>query len=143
MRRFFLRVFFSHSYSKGTYGVVFKAKDKQTGRIVALKKILLQGDDEGVPATSIREIALLKEVSQHRNIVQLLEVINENSKLFLAFEFLDKDLKGYMNSVNGPIDPQLIKSYMYQLVLGINFCHMHRGIFFFGFLFVFLLTDFQ
>jgi serine/threonine protein kinase len=73
-----------------------------------------------VPATSIREIALLKEVSQHRNIVQLLEVINEvhspslslclylscnaleqNSKLFLAFEFLDKDLKGYMNSVVG------------------------------------------
>lgn len=92
-----------------------------------MKKILLQGDDEGVPATSIREIALLKEVSQHRNIVQLLEVINENSKLFLAFEFLDKDLKGYMNSVVGPIDPHLIKSYMYQLVLGINFCHMHRG----------------
>ena len=49
----------------------------QTGRIVALKKIILQNDDEGVPATSIREIALLKEVSQHRNIVQLLEVINE------------------------------------------------------------------
>lgn len=111
---------------KGTYGVVFKAKDKQTGRIVALKKIILQGEDEGVPATSIREIALLKEVSQHRNIVQLLEVINENSKLFLAFEFLDKDLKGYMNSVAGPIDPQLVKSYMYQLTLGINFCHMHR-----------------
>ena len=63
---------------------------------------------------------------QHRNIVQLLEVINENSKLFLAFEFLDKDLKGYMNSVVGPIDPHLIKSYMYQLTLGINFCHMHR-----------------
>jgi hypothetical protein len=36
----------------------------KTGKIVALKKILLQGDDEGVPATSIREIALLKEVSQ-------------------------------------------------------------------------------
>jgi cyclin-dependent kinase len=110
----------------GTYGVVFRAKDKQTGRIVALKKILLQGDDEGVPATSIREIALLKEVSQHRNIVQLLEVINENNKLFLAFEFLDKDLKGYMNSVVGPIDPNLTRSYMFQLCLGINFCHMHR-----------------
>ncbi len=106
--------------------MVFRAKDKQTGRIVALKKILLQADDEGVPATSIREIALLKEVSQHRNIVQLLEVINENNKLFLAFEFLDKDLKGYMNSVAGPIDPNLTRSYMYQLCLGINFCHMHR-----------------
>ncbi len=91
-----------------------------------MKKIILQGDDEGVPATSIREIALLKEVSEHRNIVQLLEVINENSKLFLAFEFLDKDLKGYMSSVQGPLDPNLIKSYMYQLVLGINYCHMHR-----------------
>lgn len=111
---------------KGTYGVVYKAKDNATGKLVALKKIILQNDDEGVPATSIREIALLKEVSQHRNVVQLLEVINENQKLFLAFEFLDKDLKAYMNSVQGPLDPDLIKSYLYQLVLGINFCHMHR-----------------
>ena len=111
---------------QGTYGVVFKAKDLQTGEFVALKKILLHGDDEGVPATSIREIALLKEVSQHRNIVQLKEVINENHKLYLAFEFLDKDLKNYMKSISGFLNPKLVKSYLYQLVLGINFCHMHR-----------------
>jgi cyclin-dependent kinase len=111
---------------KGTYGEVIKAKDRQTGRIVALKKIFLENDDEGVPGTSIREIALLKEVSQHRNIVQLIEVINEQSKLYLAFEFVDRDLKKYMDGVIGPIEPNLIKSYMFQLTLGINFCHMHR-----------------
>ena len=76
---------------------------------MALKKIIVQGEEEGVPATSIREIALLKEVSKHRNIVKLTDVINENHKLYLAFEFLDKDLKGFMNSINGLLPPELVK----------------------------------
>lgn len=54
---------------EGTYGVVYKAKDKNTGRIVALKKIRLDSEDEGVPSTSIREISLLKEL-RHPNIVK-------------------------------------------------------------------------
>ncbi len=54
---------------EGTYGVVYKAKDKNTGRIVALKKIRLDSEDEGVPSTSIREISLLKEL-RHTNIVK-------------------------------------------------------------------------
>ena len=111
---------------KGTYGVVYKAFDKKTGQYVALKKILVHGDEEGVPATSIREIALLKEVSKHRNIVKLTDVINENHKLYLAFEMLDKDLKGFMNSTPGMIPKDLVKSYNYQLLLGISFCHIHR-----------------
>jgi len=111
---------------KGTYGVVYKARDRKTNQIVALKKILVQGDEEGVPATSIREISLLKEVSKHRNIVKLNDVINENHKLYLSFEFLDKDLKGFMNSTPGLIPSDLVKSYMYQLTLGISFCHIHR-----------------
>jgi len=49
--------------SKGTYGVVYKAKDKQTGQIVALKRIRLEADDEGVPSTAIREVSLLKEMN--------------------------------------------------------------------------------
>ena len=47
---------------EGTYGVVYKAKDKETGQIVALKKIRLEAEDEGVPSTAIREISLLKEL---------------------------------------------------------------------------------
>jgi hypothetical protein len=52
----------------GTYGVVYKAKDKMTGELVALKKIRLEGEDEGVPSTALREISLLKEL-QHPNVV--------------------------------------------------------------------------
>lgn len=46
----------------GTYGVVYKAKDLSNNRIVALKKIRLEAEDEGVPSTAIREISLLKEL---------------------------------------------------------------------------------
>jgi len=46
----------------GTYGVVYKGKDTRTGAIVAMKKIRLESEDEGVPSTAIREISLLKEL---------------------------------------------------------------------------------
>jgi len=52
----------------GTYGVVYKGKHKKTNRIVALKKIRLESEEEGVPSTAIREISLLKELI-HPNIV--------------------------------------------------------------------------
>jgi serine/threonine protein kinase len=48
---------------EGTYGVVYKARDIRTGMIVALKKIRLEQEEEGVPSTAIREIALLKELN--------------------------------------------------------------------------------
>lgn len=54
----------------GTYGIVFKAKNKHTNELVALKKIRLENEDEGVPSTAIREITLLKELA-HPNIVWL------------------------------------------------------------------------
>lgn len=54
---------------EGTYGIVYKAKDRMTGEIVALKKIRLEAEDEGIPGTAIREISLLKEL-QHQNIVR-------------------------------------------------------------------------
>ena len=74
---------------EGTYGVVYKAKHLDTGRIVALKKIRLENEEEGVPSTAIREISILKEL-QHPNIVQLLDVIMTQQKLYLVFEFVDR-----------------------------------------------------
>lgn len=50
----------------GTYGVVYKARDVATNQIVALKKIRLEAEDEGVPSTAIREISLLKELKDER-----------------------------------------------------------------------------
>ena len=54
---------------EGTYGVVYKARDTTTGEFVALKKIRLESEDEGIPSTAIREISLLKEL-KHPNIVR-------------------------------------------------------------------------
>ncbi|KAJ1916258.1 Cyclin-dependent kinase catalytic subunit [Mycoemilia scoparia] len=111
---------------EGTYGVVYKARDKETGEIVAMKKIRLEADDEGVPSTAIREISILKEL-QHENIVRLLDIVHSDAKLYLVFEFLDMDLKKYMDSTapHG-LPPAQVKSYMHQLIKGVAFCHSHR-----------------
>jgi len=53
----------------GTYGVVYKARDVTSNEIVALKKIRLEAEDEGVPSTAIREISLLKELKDE-NVVR-------------------------------------------------------------------------
>eukprot|EP00232_Nephroselmis_pyriformis_P019008 CAMPEP_0182893668 /NCGR_PEP_ID=MMETSP0034_2-20130328/24611_1 /TAXON_ID=156128 /ORGANISM="Nephroselmis pyriformis, Strain CCMP717" /LENGTH=297 /DNA_ID=CAMNT_0025027425 /DNA_START=223 /DNA_END=1116 /DNA_ORIENTATION=- len=111
---------------EGTYGVVYKAKDKITGESVALKKIRLEQEDEGVPSTAIREISLLKEL-QHCNIVSLKDVVNSEKKLYLVFEFIELDLKKYMDSLQSQVIPaDAVKSYMYQMLRGIAYCHSHR-----------------
>ncbi|KAL7751464.1 Cyclin-dependent kinase catalytic subunit [Sorochytrium milnesiophthora] len=109
---------------EGTYGVVYKARHRVTGRIVALKKIRLDHDDDGLPSTSIREIALLKEL-HHPNIVSLDEIIHGDSQLYLVFEFLDYDLKKHLDAT--PVmSPHVVKSFMYQLLRGIAHCHARR-----------------
>ena len=57
------------SWLAGTYGVVYKARNKKNNSLVALKKIRLENEDEGVPSTAIREITLLKELT-HPNVVR-------------------------------------------------------------------------
>lgn len=110
---------------EGTYGVVYRAKDQKGNEIYALKKIRLQTEDEGVPSTAIREISLLKEL-QHKNIVQLLDVIHTQKKLTLVFEYIDKDLKKMMDdSEGGCLDISTAKSFLYQLIKGMDFIHKH------------------
>ena len=104
---------------EGTYGIVYKAKNRSTGRLVALKKIRLETEvrqldtlplkfynriyktdykAEGVPSTAIREISLLKEL-EHPNVVALIDVIHTNRKLYLVFEFIDMDLRKFMGKI--------------------------------------------
>ncbi len=54
---------------------LLQAKDKKTGELLALKKIRLEAEDEGIPSTAIREISLLKQL-QHPNIVRLYDVVS-------------------------------------------------------------------
>ncbi|EIE22685.1 hypothetical protein WJX75_008026 [Coccomyxa subellipsoidea] len=111
---------------EGTYGVVYKARDRVNGQTIALKKIRLEQEEEGIPSTAIREISLLKELQQ-RNVVRLEDVIHSENRLYLVFEFLDLDLKKHMDS-NPDIcrDHRLVKVYLHQMLLGITYCHAHR-----------------
>ena len=132
----------------GTYGVVYKARDLTTKdqRIVALKKIRLEAEDEGVPSTAIREISLLKEMNDP-NIVRLLNIVHaDGHKLYLVFEFLDLDLKKYMEALpvsqggrgkalpegsglagqSLSMDDKMVKKFMMQLCQGVRYCHAHR-----------------
>uniref|UniRef100_A0A8I6Y392 [RNA-polymerase]-subunit kinase n=1 Tax=Hordeum vulgare subsp. vulgare TaxID=112509 RepID=A0A8I6Y392_HORVV len=111
---------------EGTYGVVYKARDRATNETIALKKIRLEQEDEGVPSTAIREISLLKEM-QHRNIVKLHDVVHSEKRIWLVFEYLDLDLKKFMDSCpEFAKSPALIKSYLYQILRGVAYCHSHR-----------------
>ncbi|KAL7787028.1 negative regulator of the PHO system [Trichoderma ceciliae] len=111
---------------EGTYATVFKGRNRQTGELVALKEIHLDSE-EGTPSTAIREISLMKEL-KHENIVGLHDVIHTENKLMLVFEYMDGDLKRYMdtNGERGALKPTTIKSFMYQLLKGIDFCHQNR-----------------
>ncbi|KAL5484677.1 hypothetical protein EMCRGX_G021217 [Ephydatia muelleri] len=110
---------------EGTYGVVYKARHVKTGKYVALKKIRLESEEEGVPSTAVREISLLKEL-EHPNIVLLEGILHQDNKLYLVFEFMQMDLKKYLDTIPGDMDPMLVKSYTYQILQGTVFCHCRR-----------------
>jgi len=112
---------------EGTYGVVFKAIDKRDGSVVALKKIRMENEEQGVPPTTLREVATLLEL-RHPNIVRLLDVISVGTDLYLVFEFMIQDLHRYMEFARGmgTDGAMLVRSYMYQLLNGLAFCHSHR-----------------
>mmetsp|Transcript_17079 Transcript_17079/g.28523 ORF Transcript_17079/g.28523 Transcript_17079/m.28523 type:complete len:302 (+) Transcript_17079:165-1070(+) len=110
---------------EGTYGIVYKAKDRVSGQIIALKRIRLEAEDEGIPSTAIREISLLKEL-RHPNIVRLFDVVHTDRKLTLVFEYLDQDLKKYLDVCEGGLDATILKSFLFQLITGVAYCHHHR-----------------
>ncbi|XP_034828350.1 cyclin-dependent kinase 2 [Maniola hyperantus] len=110
---------------EGTYGVVYKARDKLTGKDIALKKIKLENEPEGVPSTALREISVLRDL-KHPAVVQLLDIVLADTKLFLVFEFLHMDLKKLMELTKGPLKLDVVKSYLQQLLEGVAYCHAHR-----------------
>jgi negative regulator of PHO system len=109
---------------EGTYATVYKGYSRATNATVALKEINLD-PEEGAPSTAIREISLMKEL-KHTNIVALLDVIHTETTLTLIFEFMEQDLKKFMDSQGGALDPQYIDNFLYQILCGVKFCHENR-----------------
>lgn len=111
---------------EGTYGVVYRAVNQLTGEFVAIKKIKLDQSDEGMPATTLREISVLKQL-RHPCIVHLQHAeYGDEGRLFLIFEFLERDMKVYLDSLIDAPSPLIIKKLMYQLVSGLHHCHRRR-----------------
>ncbi|KAI0984683.1 hypothetical protein GJ496_005828 [Pomphorhynchus laevis] len=117
---------------EGTYGVVFKGFSTKTGKTIALKRIKIGKDDEGIPITTLREICLLRKLV-HPNIVHLQNLVNENGRLYLIFEYVPMDLKQYIKTHSGrsgddqtTLKLEKIYEIFYQIVSGVLYCHKRR-----------------
>lgn len=115
----------------GTYGVVYKAESNATGKAVALKRMNPAPEEDGVPATTIREIALLRKMD-HVNVVKLIEAMFDPPKLTLVFEYCEWDLKKLMDSKGAPLSVEEIRHFLRQLCEGLAYCHansiIHRDL---------------
>ncbi|XP_078277475.1 cyclin-dependent kinase 6 [Rhinoraja longicauda] len=120
---------------EGAYGKVYKARDRNNeGRFVALKKVRVQTGEEGMPLSTIREVAVLRQLEsfEHPNVVRLFDVCtvsrtDRETKLTLVFEHIDQDLTTYLEKAPEPgVPPETIKDMMFQLLRGLDFLHSHR-----------------
>ncbi|XP_066601170.1 cyclin-dependent kinase 4 [Prorops nasuta] len=130
----------------GAYGTVYKAKDINSGQIVALKKVRVPLTEDGLPMNTLREIATLKQLErfEHPHIVRLLDVcqgnylqlpssderperIDRGLTLWLVFEHVERDLASYITSCPPTGIPlHVIKQMSKQIFLGVEFLHSHR-----------------
>ena len=103
------------------YGFVYKAKERETGEKVVLKRIpIIQ--QEGFPGHLLREISILKDL-KHENIVKLIEVIKSETNIVLVFEYFQLDLKKYMETRGKSIGSATTCFLFFQLMKGLKFCH--------------------
>merc|ERR1719273_821875 len=109
---------------EGTYATVFKGKSRLTDNLVALKEIRLE-HEEGAPCTAIREVSLLKEL-RHANIVTLHDIVHTDRALTLVFEYLERDLKQYMDDCGAILSMNNDKLFLFQLLRGLSYCHSRR-----------------
>ncbi|XP_047330397.1 cyclin-dependent kinase G-2-like isoform X2 [Impatiens glandulifera] len=122
---------------EGTYGVVYKARNRSTGEIVALKKVKKEVEKEGFPVAFLREISLLLAL-HHPSIVHVKEVAMTGlddvlmDDVFMVMEYVEHDLKGLMKKMKKPFSEKEVKCLMLQLLEGVKYLHdnwvLHRDL---------------
>lgn len=122
---------------EGTFGVVYRAKNKRTDEIVALKRLKIEKEREGFPITALREINMLLKAGKHENIVNVREILigSNADKIYLAMEFVEHDMKNLMDTMHKrgkrfSFGEQ--KTLMRQLLSGLKHLHdnwiLHRDL---------------
>ena len=117
---------------QGAYGVVFKAIDKKTKELVALKKLFGAFQDDTDSQRTFREVMLLQELNGHDNIIRLLNVIKAENELdlYLVFDYMEADL---FNVIRANILQDIHKKFIiYQTLKALKFIHsadiIHRDL---------------
>ena len=120
---------------EGTYGKVYKARNKESNEIVALKKLLYYKDELGgkVPLTSLREIYSLRKCINQINCVKLIDLATSTrDDLYLVMEYCDHDLELLVRKYNYPFNESQVKSIVYQLSSALSHLHsssiIHRDV---------------
>ncbi|XP_078441199.1 putative serine/threonine-protein kinase At1g54610 [Wolffia australiana] len=119
---------------QGTYSNVYKARDLETGKMVALKKVRFDSVEPESVKFMAREITLLRRLEGHPNVIKLegLVISRVSSSLYLVFEYMEHDLAGLLCSPDFSFSLPLIKGFMKQLLAGLDHCHsrgvMHRDV---------------
>ncbi|CEL58897.1 hypothetical protein RSOLAG1IB_08917 [Rhizoctonia solani AG-1 IB] len=122
---------------EGTFGEVHKATHTVTRKVVALKRILMHNEKEGLPVTALREIKILKMLT-HPSVVPLSDMVVEAStrdkkgSIYMVFPYMDHDLAGLLENPSVKFSPSQIKLYMRQLLEGTDYLHrnniLHRDL---------------
>ena len=110
---------------EGSYGVVMKCRHKETKQLVAIKRFIETEDDKMVKKIALREVRMLKQL-RHENLVNLIEVFRRKKRLCLVFEFVDHTALDELERFPGGADEVLVKRIMFQVLRGIEFCHLRN-----------------
>lgn len=110
---------------EGAYGVVYKAKCKETGDFVAIKKFKEPEEDEIAKKTIVREVKMLR-LLKNKYIVLLNEAFKRKGWLYLVFEYIEKNLLEVLEDNAVGIDPKRLRLFIYQIIKGVLYCHKHN-----------------
>ncbi|XP_005478879.1 cyclin-dependent kinase-like 5 isoform X2 [Oreochromis niloticus] len=109
---------------EGAYGVVLKCRHKDTNEIVAIKKFKDSEENEEVKETTLRELKMLRTLKQE-NIVELKEAFRRRGKLYLVFEYVEKNMLELLEELPNGVPSEKARSYIFQLIKAIHWCHKH------------------
>ncbi|XP_050416074.1 cyclin-dependent kinase-like 5 [Patella vulgata] len=116
---------------EGAYGVVLKCRHRESGEMCAIKKFKDSEENEDVKRTTLRELKMLRTLKQE-NIVDLKEAFRRKGKLYLVFEYVERNMLELLEDMPNGVTLQKVRSYIYQLCNAIYWCHsnevIHRDI---------------